>query len=229
MWLNTQQITEQAIAGYRQSLVDNCPHLVVIDGLFAENKLRQVCQVLQQAQGWSSQKHTYSALYVSETKWHITPQTQRFVQRDVWQRNAADLMIASVALQFLAFLRSDEFMGLLSQIFNVDITDINLSNPELNCNYFRLGGRDFINQHADDSPGRVVCLLLYLNEHWQSGQGGELVFAAEAGKPLQIAPLFNRCVLFDPCSAGSEHWVNPLQNATPNLWRYNVTSWYWTE
>lgn len=228
MWLNSKQITKQKIAGYRQAILDSCPRMVVIDGLFDSAKLQQVCQVLRQEQAWRGQKHSYSALYVSETKWQITPPSQRFVQRDVWQRQAADAS-CTVALDFLTFLRSREFMALLSAIFGVPITDCNLANPALNTNYFRLGARDFINQHADDSPGREVCMLLYLNEDWLPGQGGELVFAAEAGKPLQIAPLFNRCVLFDPCSAGSEHWVNPLQNATPNLWRYNVTSWYWTE
>lgn len=228
MWLNAALVTEQAIAGYRKTLTESCPNHLVIDGLFDPVKLQQVCQVLQQEQAWRSQKHSYSALYVSETRWQITPPSQRFVQRDVWQRQAADAS-GTVALDFLTFLRSTEFMALLSAMFSVAITDLNLANPVLNTNYFRLGARDFINQHADDSPGREVCMLLYLNEHWQPGQGGELVFAAKPTQPLQIAPLFNRCVLFDPSSAGSEHWVNPLQHTAPDFWRYNVTSWYWTE
>lgn len=228
MWLNAALVTEQAIAGYRKTLAETCPNHLVIDGLFDPAKLQQVCQVLRQEQAWRSQKHSYSALYVSETKWQITPPSQRFVQRDVWQRQASDER-CTVALDFLTFLRSREFMALLSAMFSVAITDLNLANPALNTNYFRLGARDFINLHADDSPGREVCMLLYLNEDWQPGQGGELVFAAKPGQPLQLAPLFNRCVLFDPSSAGSEHWVNPLLAAKNELWRYNVTSWYWRE
>jgi Rps23 Pro-64 3,4-dihydroxylase Tpa1-like proline 4-hydroxylase len=73
-------------------------------------------------------------------------------------------------------------------------------------------------------------MLLYLNEDWQSDQGGELVFSGKDDNPVHIAPFFNRCVLFDPSSAGSEHWVKALSAETNTRhYRYNVTSWYWSE
>ncbi|MDZ7901773.1 MAG: 2OG-Fe(II) oxygenase [Rheinheimera sp.] len=111
---------------------------------------------------------------------------------------------------FCEYLRSDEFMAVLSRIFAVELTDRNVAKPDINCNYFRLGPDDFVNQHADDSPGREVCMLLYLNENWNHQQGGELVFSGKYQKPVRIAPLYNRCVLFDPSSKGAEHWVNPV-------------------
>ena len=80
-----------------------------------------------------------------------------------------------------------------------------------------------------DSPGREVCMLLYLNQNWRDDMGGELMFMGKDGKPVNILPLFNRCVLFDPSSKGSEHWVNPLNNTPVDTFRYNVTSWYWSE
>ena len=72
-------------------------------------------------------------------------------------------------------------------------------------------------------------MLLYLNKHWQEQQGGELVFMGQDGNPVAIAPLFNRCVLFDPSSAGAEHWVNPVRGESGSAYRYNLTSWYWSE
>ncbi len=252
-WLNEQQVTEDAILTYRQALLRSSPHHVVIDDLFDAVRLQAVCAQLQKNEQWQTQKHSYSALYVKDATWQKTPSAERFVQRDVWQRPPAaqsvalsteaplssetastEAATAKVAAEFLQYLRSDEFMAVLSRIFAVELTDRNVAKPDINCNYFRLGPDDFVNQHADDSPGREVCMLLYLNENWNHQQGGELVFSGKYQKPVRIAPLYNRCVLFDPSSKGAEHWVNPVHrlandDQAPLQYRYNVTSWYWSE
>jgi len=247
MWLNNELVIDSAVEEYRKSLLGSCPNYIVIDGLFDETTLDEVMNVLQQPHHWQTQQHTYSALYVDSVQWENSNKAQRFVQRDVWQRdvvNAND--IHNVAQKFLSYLRGDEFMSVLSRIFNVQLTDVNVSNPDINTNYFRLAPTDFVAQHADDSPGREVCMLLYLNKDWSNKAGGELGFAGEnvgkgvdkvTGKRISkknsqaitIAPLYNRCVLFDPSSEGSEHWVEKLNAEYADQYRYNVTSWYWAE
>ena len=231
MWLNNEQVTDAALRTYRTSLVNSCPNYVVIDNLFDETRLDAVIQVLQQQHDWKTQQHTYSALYVDSDQWHKASPDERFVQRDAWQRDArsADSTSANIAREFLSFLRGDTFMSVLSRIFNVQLTDINVADPDLNTNYFRLGAADFVEQHADDSPGREVCMLVYLNRAWNDDTGGELVFIGKDDKPVSIAPLYNRCVLFDPSSEGSEHWVERLNAEYTGVYRYNVTSWYWSE
>lgn len=231
MWLNDQQIIPSAIRRYRKALAASTPRHIVIDGLFDQQKLDSICAVLQQEQYWQSQKHSYSALYVDESQWHATPDTERFVQRDLWQGYIASANHAqsAIALEFLQFLRGTEFMALLSKIFDVQVTDIHVAKPEINTNFFRLGVRDFVNQHADDSPGREICLLLYLNKDWSNEQGGELVFMGKDDNSVTIAPLYNRCVLFDPSSEGSEHWVKAVTHGAAAAYRYNLTSWYWSE
>ena len=257
-WLNEQQVSEDAILTYRQALLRSSPRHVVIDDLFDADRLQAVCAQLQKNEQWQTQKHSYSALYVKDATWQKTPSADRFVQRDVWQRPPAaqpvalsteaplssetastetvstETATANVAAEFLQYLRSAEFMAVLSRIFAVELTDRNVAKPDINCNYFRLGPDDFVNQHADDSPGREVCMLLYLNENWNHQQGGELVFSGKYQKTVRIAPLYNRCVLFDPSSKGAEHWVNPVHrlandDQAPLQYRYNVTSWYWSE
>lgn len=233
MWLNNEKIIDSAISAYRQSLFNACPRHLVIDGLFETSKLDKVIELLQQPAFWQTQQHTYSALYVDQDKWQQASAEERFVQRDSWQYDPSqhNAVSSNIAHEFLGFLRSDEFMSVLSKIFNITITDINVGDPEINTNYFRLGSSDFVEQHADDSPGREICMLLYLNKDWQTNSGGELVFQGEHNKNVSIAPLLNRCVLFDPASKGSEHWVNKVNplNSTNNLYRYNITSWYWSE
>jgi Rps23 Pro-64 3,4-dihydroxylase Tpa1-like proline 4-hydroxylase len=251
MWLNDEQVTDATIGDYRQSLLRTCPNHIVIDGLFNTLKLDEVMHVLQQPHHWQTQQHTYSALYVDNTQWQHTSKAQRFVQRDVWRRDVISPKAAhNIAHEFLLFLRGDEFMSLLSRIFNVQLTDVNVAEPDINTNYFRLAPTDFVEQHADDSPGREVCMLLYLNKGWSSKAGGALGFAGkpigddvnervgkvtgkeshnEMHSPITISPLYNRCVLFDPSSEGSEHWVETLHTEYANQYRYNVTSWYWVE
>ena len=246
MWLNDEQVIDSALLAYRASLLSSCPNHIVIDNLFNEAKLDDVMKVLQQPHNWQTQKHTYSALYVDSAQWQKTSNDQRFVQRDVWQREAASSSTSisntassntissnnpypNIAHDFLSFLRGNEFMSVLSRIFNVPLTDINVAEPDINTNYFRLGAADFVKQHADDSPGRKVCMLLYLNKERNNNAGGELVFMGKNDKPISIAPLHNRCVLFDPSSKGSEHWVKTLNSEYADEYRYNVTSWYWSE
>ena len=241
MWLNDKRVIDSAISVYKKSLLDSCPHHVVIEGLFDESKINNVIKILQNSHSWQTQKHTYSALYVDNTEWQKASQDQRFVQRDVWQRtiqspesvesndDPTSNFKPCIAQEFLSYLRSDEFMSVLSRIFDVAITDINVENPDINTNYFRLGADDFIEQHADDSPGREVCMLLYLNDDWKANAGGEIVFMGSGDDPISIAPLLNRCILFDPSSKGSEHWVNRLDSEYSEGYRYNVTSWYWSE
>src|SRR5690606_38931134 len=150
------------------------PHHVPLDNLFDSNKLDEVNRVFQQDSCAQQQKHTYSALYVDNAKCQKTRKKNRFVQRILWQL-LASVAARNIAVEFLAFLRGDEFMSLLSRMFKVQLTDINVANPAINSNYFRLGATDFVNQHADGSPGREVCMLLYLNKDWHNN-GGELVF-----------------------------------------------------
>jgi SM-20-related protein len=231
MWLNEEQVIDSAICAYRESLLNSIPNHIVIDNLFDIATLDEVLGVLHQAYCWQTQKHTYSALYVDSGQWQNTSNDERFVKRDVWQREAlsASATNLNIAQEFLSFLRGDEFMTLLSRIFNVSLTDTNVAKPDVNTNYFRLSASDFVNQHADDSPGRVVCMLLYLNREWNNNAGGELVFIGKDDQPIDIAPLYNRCVLFDPSSPGSEHWVKEVTSENTNKYRYNVTSWYWSE
>jgi len=235
MWLNDEQMLDSTICAYQESLLNSCPNYIVIDRLFNEAKLDDVMKVLQQPYYWQTQKHTYSALYVDSAQWQKTSNDQRFVQRDVWRREAGSSNAvnphshcSNIAQDFLSFLRGDQFMSVLSRIFNVALTDVNVAEPEINTNYFRLSATDFVEQHADDSPGREVCMLLYLNKEWDNNAGGELVFIGKDDEPISIAPLYNRCVLFDPSSKGSEHWVETLNSRYADKYRYNVTSWYWS-
>jgi SM-20-related protein len=175
-WLNNKCITDDAINVYRSALKLQHPNYIVIDGLFNNTMLDAVVNTLHEPEHWQTQRHTYSELYVDNTKWQQADDEERFVQRDVWKPTKSTQTTAN---EFLTYLRSDEFMAVLSRIFNVHLTDIHVGDPDINTNYFRLNANDQVEQHADDSPGRKVCMLLYLNKDWAEDTGGELVFKGE--------------------------------------------------
>ena len=122
----------------------------MIDGLFNHDMLEKVLKCLQQNSEWKTQQHTYSALYVDDKKWQKTNKDERFVQRDLWSRNnvSKNILNSDLAESFLRYLRSHEFMALVSRLFNVAITDINVGEPDINTNYFRIGPNDFVEQHV---------------------------------------------------------------------------------
>ena len=231
MWLNMEHTSDASVAKYQSILSNTYPKHVVIDNFLNESKLSKVLKVLEQPQQWKTQRHAYSALYVDHTQWSETIDEQKFVKRDAWIRNKTLTSYdqSQIAHNLLAYLREQEFMLFLSRIFKVSLTDKNVKSPKTNTNYYRLNHSDFVQQHADDSPGREVCMLLYLNKNWNIEKGGELTFAGRENNPINIAPIFNRCVLFDPSSLGSEHWVNPVSTMNELKYRYNITSWYWSE
>jgi SM-20-related protein len=79
-------------------------------------------------------------------------------------------------------------------------------------------------RHVDQPQGRPqrkVSLVLYLNEGWAPGAGGELRFFDAAGSPRDIQPLAGRMVCF--LTAGREHAVLPTQRD-----RLSISGWFRT-
>jgi len=77
-------------------------------------------------------------------------------------------------------------------------------------------------RHVDQPHGtadRRLSLILYLNENWQAGAGGELEIFDAHGGCRQIEPLAGRLVCF--LSAGREHAVRPAYRD-----RFSITGWF---
>ncbi len=73
---------------------------------------------------------------------------------------------------------------------------------------------------AGMAPGRVLSVVIYLNEPWVDADGGELVLFDEADRQLiRIVPRSPTCVFF--LSAAFAHEVLPTR-AT----RYSIAAWF---
>ena len=77
--------------------------------------------------------------------------------------------------------------------------------------------------HFDGDPSlddRVITAVLYLNPDWSESHGGHLQLVPFPERPVDVAPLFDRLVLF--ASHDTLHRALPSQNV-----RFCVTLWFY--
>ena len=76
-------------------------------------------------------------------------------------------------------------------------------------------------RHLDqfnDRSNRMITMIIYLNQNWQKGDGGELEIFLKDGSTRIIEPIEARCVMFK--SADLPHRV-----LKSNKDRYSLTGW----
>lgn len=96
---------------------------------------------------------------------------------------------------------------------------LSLSDYEFHLALYPKGS--FYKKHLDQFKGRnnrMISMIIYLNENWQNGDGGELKIYPEGKEDTIIEPLENRCILFR--SDVLHHEVLPT-----NKPRKSVTGW----
>jgi Rps23 Pro-64 3,4-dihydroxylase Tpa1-like proline 4-hydroxylase len=93
------------------------------------------------------------------------------------------------------------------------------------------GGR--LAPHADFSHHQLgmerrVNLLLYLNVGWKPEYGGDLKLYDQQVRPVRsIAPLFNRCVIFNTSRTSYHGHPEPMR-LPDGVWRRSLAMYYYT-
>lgn len=85
-----------------------------------------------------------------------------------------------------------ETKGLINRLCYLSLADF-----EFHFAHYPKGS--FYKKHLDQFSGRnnrMISMIIYLNEDWVEGDGGELQIYPKGKPPLKIAPLMNRCVMF---------------------------------
>lgn len=74
---------------------------------------------------------------------------------------------------------------------------LSISSFEFHLAHYPVGS--FYKKHLDQFEGRnnrLVSVVIYLNDDWQQGDGGELKVYPIGNDPVLVSPFGNRCVLF---------------------------------
>ena len=245
IWLNDKCLDKQSIMTRRELFYQNCPHHIMLDDFLNTNVLLKITKALASSHLWKQQRHLYGQHYVNEEEWQDSKKLQ-FVQRNEWVEPGEQLPAESgdvILRRLLDFLRGESFFEFLK-----DLTGLPLclsAHRKDNTKLFSCGSQDFIGEHKDNSLNRELCLLLYLSPNWSQDDGGHLCFRGRGSDPINYPPLFNRCVLFAPASAGASHWITSVRGGAgqphcvdvsgnnseirQQKMRYNVTSWYYSK
>lgn len=130
----------------------------------------------------------------------------------VWlDRNNCSTEIAN----YFRFIQ-EELIPMLNRNLFLSIKDF-----EFMLAYYPPGG--FYKKHLDqfkDRNNRLLSMVIYMNDNWQKGDGGELeIFTnEEPSQSIRVEPIGNRLVLFN--SATVWHQVLPAHKG-----RKSITGW----
>lgn len=95
---------------------------------------------------------------------------------------------------------------------------LSLSGYEFHLAYYPKG--TFYKRHVDqfkERSNRMISMIIYLNEGWKKGDGGELKIFRE-DEELIINPIARRCVMFKSAEV-------PHEVMQTNVGRYSLTGW----
>lgn len=96
---------------------------------------------------------------------------------------------------------------------------LGLSGYEFHLAHYPKGGH--YDKHLDqfnNRNNRIISVVIYLNKHWQKGDGGELKIFTKDGASVLVEPIEARCVMFK--SAEVPHAVLASHKA-----RFSLTGW----
>ncbi|CAG5084031.1 2OG-Fe(II) oxygenase [Parvicella tangerina] len=126
------------------------------------------------------------------------------------ERNDCTPEVAS----YFAFIENDLIPQLNRNLF------LSIKDFEFMLAYYPPGG--FYKRHLDqfkERNNRLLSMVIYMNDNWQKGDGGELeIFHNNSEATTIVEPIGNRLVLFN--SATVWHQVLPAQKE-----RKSVTGW----
>jgi hypothetical protein len=158
-------------------------------------------------------------LHVNETKYANT-------QPDTWGPT-----LNAIAKEFV----SAEFLNFLSDLTGIDnlLPDWTMDGGGLHQTL--RGGHlnvhtDFSTHHTHENWGRRINILLYFNEQWQDGWGGELELWDSDIKQCRtkVKPVANRMLIFTT-SADSFHGHPDALRCPEDMARRSMALYYFTE
>ncbi len=141
--------------------------------------------------------------------------------------------LATPVREFLYFMNSHPILQFLEKLTGIEGLIPDPSFTGGGCHQIQRGGKlqvhvDF-NKIQPTNLDRRLNLLVYLNKNWSSEYGGNFELWDASGKTSikQVAPLFNRCVVFSTTDTSYHGHPHPL--ACPEGWtRKSIALYYYT-
>ena len=147
------------------------------------------------------------------------------VGRSQERQTAAEIRSDWISWMDLNLPEFDFFAQAVSQLQSDLNQNFYLGLQTFECHWARYAEGQFYKEHLDQSPvksrlhgERVISFVLYLNENWQNGDGGELCLRHQP-EEIRIQPRWGELVLFR--SNTVPHAVLPSRTE-----RWSLTGWF---
>lgn len=112
------------------------------------------------------------------------------------------------------FQLGDELISKLNQLCY-----LSLSGSEFHLAHYPSG--TFYKRHIDQFKGRsnrLISVIIYLNQGWRPGDGGELKIFTSSNQEVLVEPIAGRCVMFKSDTVPHEVLLTQVS-------RYSLTGW----
>ena len=176
---------------------------LIIDEFLSENLFREVSRYLhEQLDNHDFKKAGIGALNEYQIKSSIRGD---FVY---WLDKKQDVKIGEL------FNLIEDIISMLNRL-----CFLNLSGYEFHLAHYPSGS--FYKKHFDqfkERSNRIITIIIYLNENWHAGDGGELKVYLDQDRSVNIEPYKNRCVIFKSDMLAHEVLLT-------NKSRYSLTGW----
>lgn len=186
-----------------------------------------------------SEDDTYSYQKMNEVYEYLVSNNLHFSQKWCFVSESELFKEADIEMSKLSELNSF-FKKISIKILNNAYIDFSFEESDIRSDggltYYEDG--DFIEMHADGvNETRLCVILLYLNDGWKEGDGGQLVLQNDNDVILErVAPIFGDYVILDFTQNNLRHAVTKIKNGFKRFtyahfveMRENVESQNWNK
>ena len=222
-WIRPQHLTEDALAGYRETMAAHPARMVVLHDVLTKEAAERVAAFLADEAVYTIGHGLYSQHDgVDASAWEAAPVEDRFFRFGKLTGQRPEAMLSDNMLTYLqwrAFVTEPPFRAFFESLTGIVLG----ASDDFGCHEFRVG--DFLLAHDDANRDRRVALVMYLTPAWRPRFGGALAMQAADGSVDRVEATFNTMVVFDTL-AGSSHHIERIEDAAAEEARRTFGGWF---
>ena len=219
-WVQGKHLLPEAVAGLRRRFEAQPERYLVVDDFLLPERLARIREAVNRDGVMETAFKVYDSNdWVSRERFDETPDDRRFIYETIYAGPRPGQEMSPAVIEDALFrmeMGKPDFRGWLSAVTGLPAERTGRINLK------KLEQEHFLRWHNDRSPGRTLCLVLYLHAEWHPDLGGRLLMQRQDGCVDALEPLFNRLILFDPC-ADALHAVEVMQGDWARL---NYSAWF---
>lgn len=226
-FLQEVHLTKKNIAYYTGQIQSPDAHAVVLDDFLLPTLYESVQTAFERHLEFTPLYMLKGQGKVSREEYEAAPEDSRFYSTHKSISAKSESRMHPAYLQFLRFmaaLAKPPLLDYFSQLAGSQLAPAPVILNRMGCSSHGEG----VSWHQDLARNRVLGVIIYFNREWKNDWEGKFEWMNIDGSTWDIDPIGNRAVIFKT-NTRNQHRVLPMNDAYPDVRRYNMTIWYTTE